>query len=59
MFRPHVIARKAHKWLGLVIGVQVVIWSISGVYITVLHIDTIHGNHLVRTPPPGLPSQQI
>ena len=48
--RPHVIARKTHKWLGLFIGVQVVIWSLSGLYMTVVHIDTIHGDHLVRGP---------
>lgn len=53
MFRPHVIARKAHKWLGLFIGIQVVIWSISGLYMTVVHIDTIHGDHLIRTKPPA------
>ncbi len=51
--RPHVIARKAHKWLGLFIGVQVVIWSVSGLYMTVVHIDTIRGNHLIRTKPPA------
>lgn len=46
--RTHVIARKTHKWLGLFIGLQVVVWSLSGVYMTVVHIDTIHGDHLVR-----------
>lgn len=25
--RTHVIARKTHKWLGLFIGLQVVVWS--------------------------------
>jgi len=49
--RPHVIARKTHKWLGLFIGIQVVIWSLSGLYMTVVHIDTIHGDHLVRSLP--------
>ncbi len=53
MFRPHVIARKAHKWLGLFIGVQVVIWSVSGLYMTVIHIETIRGNHLIRTKLPA------
>ena len=48
--RTHVIARKTHKWLGLFIGLQVVVWSLSGVYMTVVHIDTIHGDHLVREP---------
>lgn len=49
--RVPVLARKTHKWLGLVIGLQVVIWSLSGLYMTVVHIDTIHGDHLVREMP--------
>lgn len=44
--------RKAHKWLGLFVGVQVVIWSLSGLYMTAVHIDIIHGDHLVRSPAP-------
>ena len=49
----HVLARKTHKWLGLFIGIQVVIWSLSGLYMTVVHIDTIHGDHLIRPAPPA------
>jgi len=48
--RTHVIVRKTHKWLGLFIGLQVVVWSLSGLYMTIGHIDTIHGDHLVREP---------
>jgi uncharacterized iron-regulated membrane protein len=50
--RTNVIARKSHKWLGLFIGFQVVIWSLSGLYMTAVHIDIIHGDHLVRHTPP-------
>ena len=50
--RLHIAARKTHKWLGLFIGIQVVIWSLSGLYMTAVHIDIIHGDHLVRTLPP-------
>ena len=50
--RVHVVARKTHKWLGLFIGIQVVIWSLSGLYMTAVHIDTIHGDHLIRKPAP-------
>jgi uncharacterized iron-regulated membrane protein len=46
--RLHIAARKSHKWLGLFIGLQLVIWSLSGLYMTVVHIDTIHGDHLIR-----------
>lgn len=49
--RTHVIARKTHKWLGLFIGLQVVIWSITGLYMTAVHIDIIHGDHLIRSLP--------
>ena len=49
--RLNVIGRKAHKWLGLFVGMQVVIWSLSGLYMTAVHIDTIHGDHLVRALP--------
>ena len=53
--RSNVLARKTHKWLGLFVGLQVVIWSLSGVYMTVVHIDTIHGDHFVRhQQPPGV-----
>ena len=49
--RTHVIARKTHKWLGLFVGLQVVIWSLTGVYMTAVHIDIIHGDHLIRPAP--------
>jgi uncharacterized iron-regulated membrane protein len=49
--RIPVLARKTHKWIGLFLGVQVVIWSLSGLYMTAIHIDTIHGDHLVRPAP--------
>ena len=50
--RLRIAARKTHKWLALLVGLQLVIWSLSGIYMTVVHIDTIHGDHLVKTIPP-------
>ena len=50
-FRVPVFARKAHKWLGLVVGAQVVVWSLSGLYMTAVNIDIIHGDQLVRSTP--------
>lgn len=44
------VARRTHKWLALLVGVQVVLWTLTGVYMVVIHIDTIHGDHLVRAP---------
>lgn len=43
-------ARRAHKWLALFVGVQVIIWTLSGLYMTAVHIDIIHGDHFIRTP---------
>lgn len=42
--------RRTHKWLALVVGVQAMLWALTGFYMVVVHIDTIHGDHLVRSP---------
>lgn len=47
------LARTTHKWLALVIGLQAVFWTLSGVYMTAVHLDIIHGDHLVRRIPVG------
>lgn len=46
------LARKTHKWLALIVGVQAVFWTLSGLYMTAVHIDIIHGDHLVRSAKP-------
>lgn len=43
------LARKTHKWLALVIAIQALFWTVSGVYMTAVHIDIIHGDRLVKT----------
>lgn len=45
------LARRTHKWLTLIIGVQALLWVISGLYMTIVHLDFIHGDHLVRPAP--------
>ena len=42
------LARKTHKWLALILGIQTVVWMISGAYMTVVDLDFIHGDSLVR-----------
>ena len=44
------LVRRTHKWLALVVGVQALLWTLTGFYMVVVHIDTIHGDHLVRAP---------
>lgn len=40
--------RKYHKWLSLIIGVQMMIWIASGAYMVLMDLDFIHGDHLVE-----------
>jgi len=48
VLKSAVIARNLHKWLGLLIGLQVLIWLGSGLYMVAIDIDFIHGDPLVR-----------
>ncbi|HYG07095.1 MAG TPA: PepSY domain-containing protein [Stenotrophomonas sp.] len=41
-------ARSLHKWIGLIMGVQALLWMISGVYMTVVPLEIIHGDHLAH-----------
>jgi hypothetical protein len=41
------ISHKVHKWLMLFIGVQFVIWSVTGAYMVFFDIDYIHGDSLI------------
>jgi uncharacterized iron-regulated membrane protein len=46
--RPALLSRTIHKWLGLIVGIQLVFWTISGFYMVVVDLDFIHGDPLVR-----------
>ena len=46
------VARTTHKWLALLVAVQAVFWTLSGVYMTAVHIDIIHGDRLVKAVAP-------
>jgi len=37
-----------HRWLALLFGLQLVIWSISGAYMVFFDLSFIHGDHLVK-----------
>lgn len=54
MIRLPALARATHKWLGLFVAIQAVLWTLGGLYMTVIHLDIIHGDRLVR-PPPQVP----
>lgn len=46
--RAPLLARRLHKWIALVVGVQALVWTLSGLYMVAIDLDFIHGDHLVR-----------
>lgn len=47
--KPAFWARRAHKWIALVVGIQALLWMISGLYMTAIPLDIIHGTRFVHT----------
>lgn len=45
---PRRFARRFHKWLAIVVGLQLVLWTVSGLYMVVVDLDIIHGDMLVK-----------
>lgn len=45
--RIHLFASRIHKWLAIIVGVQLLLWFISGAVMSFLPIDRVHGDHLV------------
>jgi uncharacterized iron-regulated membrane protein len=42
------VASWVHKWLALLIGVQILFWMVSGLFFTVFPIEQIRSEHLIR-----------
>ncbi len=55
----HRMSRRYHKWLMLIVGLQFVIWSLTGSYMVVLNIDYIHGDSLVNQSSSSLNSADV
>ncbi len=50
MMKASLLFRKWHKWLALVIGVQLFFWTLSGLYMSFVPIETIRSEHLLKVP---------
>lgn len=46
--RGNILARTLHKWIGLFVGIQLLIWLASGLYMVIVDLDFIHGDPLVK-----------
>lgn len=42
----HYYIRKSHRYLGLILGVQFLFWTLGGLYFSWNDIDEVHGDHL-------------
>ncbi len=40
--------RTWHRWLSLIVGVQMLIWAVSGAYMVFVKLPFIHGEHLTQ-----------
>jgi uncharacterized iron-regulated membrane protein len=47
------VAARLHKWLGLFIGIQIFIWTASGLFFAIMPIETVRGEHLKREAGPA------
>ncbi|MEZ0542751.1 hypothetical protein [Fibrella arboris] len=54
----HLRIRKTHRYLGLFIGVQFLLWTVGGLYFSWSNLDNIHGDHLKRSTA-GFPVSQL
>jgi hypothetical protein len=52
-------SRRLHKWLGLLVGIQALLWMASGVYMTAISIDIIHGDHLSHVERPAVSPKAV
>ena len=40
----HILFRKIHKWVGLILGLQFVLWTVSGAVMALLDMDKVGGH---------------
>ncbi len=51
--RPQLLFRKIHKWAGLILGIQILLWFLSGFLMSWMPIEEIHGDHLMKPQTPA------
>jgi hypothetical protein len=46
--------RKVHRYLGIFIGIQFIMWTVSGLYFSWTNLDEIHGDHFKKHHPEAI-----
>ncbi len=44
------LIRKIHRYLGIFLGIQFMMWTVGGLYFSWTNLDEIHGDHLKQKP---------
>jgi len=61
--KKKLMLRKAHRYIGLFISIQLLLWTLGGIYFSWTDIDEIHGDHLkkqiIDKVPPQIPAKLI
>lgn len=47
----HYYIRKAHRYLGVVLGIQFLLWTLGGLYFSWSNMDEVHGDFVRKNPP--------
>ncbi len=55
VFLKSIWLRRIHKWVGLVIGLQFLLWAISGTAMALLAMDEVSGGEMAKHAKPPLP----
>ena len=42
------VLTRVHKWAGLVLGIQIILWFASGLFMSFFHIDKVHGDNMAE-----------
>ena len=50
---------RAHKWAGLVLGVQILLWFVSGFIMSLFPINEVRGRHLAVVPDVTLQAENL
>ncbi len=51
--------RKAHRYIGLIVALQLLAWTLGGIWFTWNDIDKIHGDHLRKSVQESLRSPKV
>ena len=43
--------RKTHRWLGVILGIQFLLWTIGGLYFSWSNMDEVHGDFQKKNAP--------